>query len=504
MSRHTVPDAATILVVDDNPNNRDLISRRLERAGYAVEAVEDGAGALSRLESSGGGRPEIDLLVLDVMMPGLSGMDVLRAIRRRRSKLELPVIMATAKTGSEDVVEALDLGANDYVTKPIDFPVLLARIDAQLQMSRAASAQESPKEARFYLAELRPGLVLADKYRIEEEIGSGNFGTVFRATHLAFEQPVAVKVLRASVDDTDDEHLRRFQREGSSALRLQHPNAVTVMDFAIAHGLAFLVMEMLRGESLDAVSKRDLHLPPARALELMVPVCEVLAEAHALGIIHRDIKPANIFLCSTRRGEVVKVLDFGIAKMVDQATAEQALTLDEGILGTPAYMAPERLHGSDYDGRSDVYSLGIVLYQLLAGTFPFQVRQNDAMATAIQHLTAAPTPLREHLPNVPLELEAAVMSTLHKPAAERPTAAELGERLSAVLRSELARSGPVPRVAHHGPFDDETTALDPGTAARLAFDFGDLLVPQAASAAEATEPKGIPGIPPAALEGLWT
>lgn len=489
-----------LLVVDDNPNNRDLIHRRLSRAGYQVELAENGDQALERLDQE-----TFDLIVLDVMMPGLSGTDVLKIVRRQYSPLELPIIMATAKDQSEDIVGALDLGANDYVTKPIDFPVLTARIHSHLKAAETAR-DAAVETVRLAFADLQPGLVIEDKYRLEEQIGSGNFGTVFRATHLAFDEPVALKVLKASVDETDQEDLRRFRQEGSSTMRLRHPHAVTIMDFLITGSLAILVMEMLDGESLDQALKNENRMSPTRTLEIALPICEVLAEADNLGIVHRDIKPANIFLNRTRRGEEIKVLDFGIAKIVDESVGAKNLTLDEGILGTPAYMSPERLHGHGYDGRADVYSLGIVIYQMLTGHLPFSVRGNDAMAMAVQHLTADPISLRHYLPDIPVQLEAVVMRTLKKDPAQRPTAAELalqlveamesgGIRLPASITQEVAPSS--------SPVDTATRRLDV-TALRDDFDFGDLLeAPEDGGPGPVAHPP-LPVQPPLRLGDAWS
>ena len=486
-----------ILVVDDNPNNRDLISRRLERSGYRVSVADNGSRALEMLEEA-----SPDLIVLDVMMPGISGTEVLRLVRKEKSQLQLPIIMATAKDQSEDIVSALDLGANDYVTKPIDFPVLLARIHSHLKARESATSPAS-ESRRLSLGELKPGLVLGEKYRLEEEIGSGNFGSVFRATHLSFQEPVALKVLKTAVDDTDEEDLLRFQREGASAMRLQHPHAVSVMDFTVAHGLAILVMELLSGQSLDGLLKQQSRLAPNRALEIILPICEVLSEADNLGIVHRDIKPANIFLHQTRRGETVKVLDFGIAKLVGESAGDRNLTLDEGILGTPAYMSPERLHGHTYGGRSDVYSLGVMLYQMLAGSLPFKVPGNDAMAIAVQHLTASPTMLREHLPTIPVQLEAVVMSTLKKDPKERPTAGELAARLIEAiessgihLRHEVIETASPPSAG----LEDATQRMDQRSTSRLSFDFSDLLDPPPCR----VEHPPLPIFAPTRLGDPWT
>jgi len=421
------PSEFTLLVVDDNAENRDVLTRRLEKRGFQVLEAEGGQAALDTIENE-----HVDLVLLDIMMPGLSGIDVLRRLRQQPSTADLPVIMATAKSESEDVVEALELGANDYVTKPLDFPVVLARIAAHLRARRPA---RSPQEARAETAlagEIQSGLVLADRYRIESRIGSGNFGSVYRALHLDLDRPVALKVLQSNLG-TGSESLERFRREGIAACRIKHPNAVAVLDFGVTPGgVAYLVMELLEGRSLDDELNEEGVLVPARCAQILVPVCEALAEAHRSEIVHRDIKPANIFLHRTGEEEVPKVLDFGIAKIVGQAALEQKLTVDGWIVGTPAYMAPERFRNRPCGGKSDVYALGITLYQALCGRLPFLASGDDPMAVAEMHIREAPPRLRQLNPDVSAAVESLVMRTLKKRPENRPTAAELAVELARV------------------------------------------------------------------------
>jgi DNA-binding response OmpR family regulator len=420
----------TLLVVDDNAANRELLSRRLERKGFRVIVAEDGQRALDILGTS-----EVDLVLLDVMMPGLTGLDVLRRLRRKHPPSQLPVVMVTAKTESDDVVEALELGANDYVAKPIDFPVVLARVRAQLRMRPSRSVD--PAEPRLP-AQVGPGSLLAGRYRIEAPIGMGSFGAVFRATHLELKSSMAVKVLGTSVA-TDPDALGRFRREGISACRVRHPNAVAVLDFGVTEaGIAYLVMEHLQGRPLDQELGVQGRLPPARCAQILVPVCGALAEAHRAGIVHRDIKPSNIFLHRQGRREVPKVLDFGIARLAGDAALQQSLTVDGTLLGTPAYMAPERFSSQPYDGKSDVYSLGITLYLMLAGRLPFITPHRDPLAMAMMQRNDEPPPLTGLEPEVPLPVQAIVRQALRKNPEERPTAEDLGRLLAqeaAALRS---------------------------------------------------------------------
>ena len=401
---------ARLLVVDDNEMNRDILSRRLVKAGYQVQAAADGASALALLAAE-----PIDLVLLDIEMPGLSGLDVLREVRKTRTSLQLPILMATARSDSQDVVEALDAGANDYVIKPLDFPIVLARVGAQLRLRPAAvPVAEPPPDA-----ETGPGSLLAGKYRLGELIGSGAFGSVYRARHVDLARDVAVKVLLTAARSSPDA-LARFRREGIAACRVKHPNAVAVTDFGVtAGGAAFLVMELLEGHSLHDEMKQVGRFAPPRAAEILTPLCAALAEAHAAGIVHRDIKPGNVFLQRSGRGETVKVLDFGIAKMVDEDARAGNLTVDGGILGTPAYMAPERFRGEPVDGASDVYSVGVMLYQMLVGRLPFPP-DSELMAVVMMHLHRHPPPLREVDPAIAPEIDHIVLSALRKDPRQRP------------------------------------------------------------------------------------
>ena len=406
----------TLLVVDDNAMNRDMLGRRLERKGYRVLTASDGASALDLIAAE-----PIDLVLLDVEMPGLSGLDVLREVRKTRTGLQLPILMATARTDSADVVRALEAGANDYVVKPLDFPVVLARVEAQLRL-RPASA---PGAAASPAAETGPGALLAGKYRLGSLIGSGSFGSVYRARHVDLARDVAVKVLLTTAQ-TSPEALARFQREGIAACRVKHPNAVAVTDFGVtAAGAAFLVMELLEGQSLQDEMKRVGRFAAPRCAEILTPLCAALAEAHAAGIVHRDIKPANVFLQRTPQGETVKVLDFGIAKMADEDARAGNLTVEGGILGTPVYMAPERFRGEVIDGASDVYSVGVMLYQMLAGRLPFAAPDSDLMAIVMMHLHREPPPLAEADPETEPEIDRIVMSTLRKDPRQRPAIGSL-------------------------------------------------------------------------------
>jgi CheY-like chemotaxis protein len=407
---------ATLLVVDDSMVNRELLNVFLKRAGFQVRLAEDGKTALEILA----GEP-IDLVLLDVMMPGMNGLEVLSRIRKTRSPVDLPVIMVTARADSEDMVDALQLGANDYVTKPVDFPVARARIEAHLR-TRAAAAPAAQGEVQV-------GSVLDRRYRLDARIGGGSFGTVYRARHLELDQPVAVKVLAAGPAGGPDA-IDRFRREGISACRVQHAHAVQVLDFGTTtDGVAFLVMELLEGRTLDHELEEKGALPPLRAVAVLAPVCGALAEAHRCGVLHRDIKPSNIFLHRGPAGEHPKILDFGVAKLAGESAFARSLTLDSALLGTPAYMAPERFRYEPYGPASDVYSMGMTLYHSLAGRLPFASGSDDPLAVVAVQAGEPPPPLREANPAVGPALEAVVTAMLARLPGQRPSAASLEEEL---------------------------------------------------------------------------
>ncbi len=408
------PEDIKLLIVDDLADNRELLCRRFRKQGFQVCEAESGPDALALIEAGG-----LDLVVLDINMPGMSGLDVLKQLRSQAKHADLPVIMATAKAQSEDVVEALDMGANDYVTKPIDFPVLKARVVATLRVSRSVASRNTPAPDD----KIGVGSVIAGRYELEGIIGRGGFGEVFRARHRELERTVAVKVLQ--VPSLDQHSLARFRREGVNACRVKHPNAVTILDSGVTEsGIAYLVMELLEGNSLQS-EIRDWILSPRRILQILAPVCEALHAAHSIGIVHRDIKPANIFL----HGDVPKVLDFGLAKLVGSIVMEQRITLDGWMVGTPLYMAPERFGSDSYDGRSDVYSIGVMIHQLVGGRMPFNEETDDPLVVAMMHANHAPTPLRDHNAGAPEALEALVLQCLDKDPAGRPSA----ELLAAAL-----------------------------------------------------------------------
>ena len=287
------------------------------------------------------------------------------------------------------------------------------------------------------------GHVLDEKYELESFIAQGGMGAVYRARHILLGDRVVIKMLRPEMRQ-NAEWLRRFQREGRAARSFRHPNAVTVYDLSsAAGGHIYMVMEYVEGHTLDSELKRRGRLTPHEALEVLEPVADALDAAHARGVVHRDMKPENVMLGAGDHGEgVVKLLDLGIAKMVgvEDAMAGEAtsLTVAGQILGTPYYMSPEqwgepaRDGHAEIDGRTDIYSLGVIFYELVAGRKPHNGRTLSEMRQA--HVRGIPPDLGGLAPGVPEGFVRAVEHAMAKDRADRPqTAGELIDELRASL-----------------------------------------------------------------------
>jgi serine/threonine protein kinase len=296
------------------------------------------------------------------------------------------------------------------------------------------------------------GVVVDGKYRVEALLGEGGMGVVYRATQIRLERTVALKVMRGDYA-RESTRPERFKREALAIARIKHPNAITVYDFGVCPAAgAYFVMELLEGRSLRAALQEKGSFAPAAAVELMAGICDAVDAAHAAGVVHRDLKPANIFLESLPDGAVaVKVLDFGIAKLV--ATPGQApkeLTVDGAAVGTPLYMSPEQCDGLSVDARSDVYALGCLAYELLAGRPPF--RAGSEAALFIKHLTEIPKPPSAFNGTIPRSLDAVVLRAVAKLPGERyQTAAGLALALAAAVHGPATGAEPAPsfRQAPH-------------------------------------------------------
>jgi serine/threonine-protein kinase len=265
-------------------------------------------------------------------------------------------------------------------------------------------------------------------YTLEEKLGEGGMGVVYRASHAMLRRPTAIKLL--PIDKAGEHGIARFEREVQLTARLTHPNTVTVFDFGrTPEGVFYYAMELLDGAALDVIVDRDGAQPPERVLHVLDGVAGALEEAHGVGLIHRDIKPANIILCKQGGAfDVPKVVDFGLVK--DLRGGDVSLTATSSVTGTPTYMSPEAIAAPDaLDARSDLYALGAVGYFLLTGSHVFPGR--NLVEVCGHHLHTKPEPPSARLGRpLPQDIEALVLQCLEKDAARRPqTASELQERV---------------------------------------------------------------------------
>jgi eukaryotic-like serine/threonine-protein kinase len=296
------------------------------------------------------------------------------------------------------------------------------------------------------------GRKIADRYQIDAFVGAGAMGEVYRARQLALGTTVAIKVMHPHLAK-EPTFAARFLREAKAASRIDHPSSIRVLDFGEDDGgLFYMVMEMLEGTTLDAVLEKEGTLPVARIVRIASQVLAALAVAHDKGVIHRDLKPANIMLLDgdDDDGEVVrdrvKVCDFGVARLMD-AHGERSVTAEGLVIGTPEYMSPEQARGESLDARSDIYAMGVLLFQLMTGSVPFD--SETPLGTALMHVNDEPTRPTILNPRVDARLEEICLKAMKKRPEERYATARdlrvallglLGEDASPVsgLRAQLA------------------------------------------------------------------
>jgi eukaryotic-like serine/threonine-protein kinase len=321
-----------------------------------------------------------------------------------------------------------------------------------------------------------PGTILVGKYRIERLLGEGGMGWVVVATHLQLEQKVALKFMHSVHAADHPDAVGRFLREARAAARVQSEHVARVSDVGtLENGAPYLVMEYLEGQDLEHLLATRGSLPVDMAIDYVVQACEGLAEAHAAGIVHRDLKPANLFLARRSDGSLrVKLLDFGISKLaaLPGARSDIGMTSTQALMGSPLYMSPEQLRSAkNVDRRTDLWSMGIILYEALTGRSPFEA---DTLPGVCAMIMAEPAPaLRSLRPELPVALEAVVMRCLEKePARRYADAAALAEALApfggAEVQAGAQRVGRVVRASmQSGPDLEAASTAPPAVASSL-------------------------------------
>jgi CheY-like chemotaxis protein len=435
-----------VLLVDDQPELRRLFQRTLSKAGHVVATAENGRKAVALVAEQ-----SFDVVVSDVRMPDMSGIELLRALHAEDP--DLPVLLVSGSPDLETAMKAVEYGAFEYLTKPVSFDKLKA------STMRALEQRRQREEAKQVLEQYRSGTrrrasdvgadrdswigeLLGGRYRVGRLLGAGGMGAVYEATREDLGQMrVAVKILHASLA-ADEGLLSRFRREAETVGQIHHPNIVQILDFRAEPGEpAYLVMELLDGISLRQALRRQADFSAPRAVFIARQMLAALSAVHRAQVIHRDIKPDNVLLTSmSGLGDIVKLLDFGVAKQL-AAVPGSTLTQTGTVLGTPTYMAPEQARGAVLDGRSDLYAVGAIMYEALAGVAPYTGDNYNALLFAI--LQGRPAPLAERRPDVDPELIAVISRAMATdPDARFQTAEEMADALGPWQGFQVSGSAP--------------------------------------------------------------
>jgi serine/threonine-protein kinase len=346
--------------------------------------------------------------------------------------------------------------------------------------------------------DLKQGDLLAGKFRVERVLGAGGMGVVVEATHVTLKDRVALKFLRAP-RFADDTTIARFLREAQAAAKIKSPHVARVVDVGtLDNGSPYMVMEFLEGTDLGTVLEQSGVLPVETAVSYTLQTCEALAAAHAARVVHRDIKPSNLFLTQgPDKTPLIKVLDFGISKLLDANSLSGSITETQRAMGSPSYMAPEQMRSARrVDGRADIWSVGVVLYELLTGQLPFTAETVPELYALILDSSSVPSPMRAGREHLPAELERVVLKCLAKDPEQRfRDVAELAEALSpfgpelgprSVLRTrriiEAAGSSvgiPISSDTPESAAKPESRSRDRGSPGGTATSFSDTRPPQA-------------------------
>ena len=351
-----------LLLIDDDHATLKLTALHLTRAGYAVDEFSDGMEALAHALA----HPP-DLIVSDIYMPGLDGFGLLSALRAQAATNGIPLIFITARSDHAQFRKAMRLGADDFLKKPINAAELLEAVEgrlARVNLIKSAPLPLLPAEARAAFTSAEDAGRELGGYIIDSRLATGGMSTVYLAHAKKGGAPVALKVIRLEAD-TPGDVLERFIAEHEMLERVKHPNIVPIHAQGFTDDCAYIAMEYFPRGSLAGLMKEPVS--PEAALWITRQIAAGLEPAHRAGIVHRDLKPDNVMM---RADGTLALTDFGIAKDLNASLGH---TTDHGIvMGTPVYMAPEQALGQRTEASADIYSTGVMLYQMLTGTKPFE------------------------------------------------------------------------------------------------------------------------------------
>jgi CheY-like chemotaxis protein len=431
---------ARVAVCDDDPGLLDFATRILAAKGHEVHAYKDGQEGLDALMGAPDGE-RAELIVSDVQMPRLDGIGLCKAVRRIWTKAQLPIVLVSVLEAEDDILRGFEAGANDYLVKPYRAPQLQAKVHVLLserELLTPYQPLEGDPDATKKNPLLRDATILpedamppftVDKYETSEILGRGGMGTVYRATEKGSHHEVALKLL-APIVAQDRAGLARFFREAAVLARIESPRIVRAVDSGMDRGRYFLAMEIVKGRSAKARLQAEGPFTPSDTALVGRDVAQALAALAEKGLLHRDVKPSNIIVDEEdERVASATLVDFGLARSHD----DQDLTGTGEAIGTPHYIAPEVLRGAPGDARSDLYSLGATLFEVLAGRKPYP---GATAFDVYQSLFTGPKAAVERTrPDVPDDLARLVDALLEPDPQNRPDSPALvAEMLDRVLR----------------------------------------------------------------------
>lgn len=369
------PMNGMLLVVDDNRISRELMHRRLIREGYEVVVAECGNSTLEAVALH-----PIDLILLDLNMPDMSGIEVLETLRRRFSAIELPIIMVSSSDDWPTIVKTIDQGCNDYFTKPVQFEILFAKVRHLLRLRPRTLVLDPQEDIPL---DLPAGFTTGERvahYWLEGSLGKGGMGEVFRAQDTRLLRQVALKLI--ADEPKPGQALQRFITEARALARVDHPGVVKIYEIGL-QPCRFIAMELIEGRLLSEALKRIADIPTI--VKLFIQLLEALEAIHLEGVVHRDLKPHNVMV--TLDG-TLKIMDFGLAR-----THEIDPLNGDSLYGTPHYMAPEAFNPAlgHVDAQSDLFAVAVMLYECLHGDHPFPAKNLGELILALG--THDPEPL---------------------------------------------------------------------------------------------------------------
>jgi eukaryotic-like serine/threonine-protein kinase len=440
-----------ILIVDDDAVIREYLRLHLTGAGFSVRMAEDGQAGLEIVTA----KPP-DLIISDISMPRMDGFDFLEAVRAQPSTEKIPIILLTQYSDLSVFRRGMELGADDFLAKPVKRQDLLNSVNARLKrleaLRRAQLAQNAQKDAQKSVRKplVQPeavgqGIDL-DGYRLLKKLGEGGMSQVFLAEKADDSAQHVLKLARISEHD-DGENMQRFLSEHALVSQIDHPSIAKIFSLGFSDTHAYIAMEYFPNGDLRRLLAKP--VAPEVAVAAILQVASALAPVHEKGIVHRDLKPDNVMI---RANGSLALADFGIAKHLQTLLNE---TAHGEVFGTPVYIAPEQATGKEVDHRADLYSLGAMFYELLVGKSPYQAK--DAQAMLYQHVQAPLPVLPDHLSM----FQPLVHRMLAKKPADRPqTANEVINELSRLLAPGTDGDSSIAPVPHNKVFSVDFYGFD--------------------------------------------